>query len=76
MNKLLPLVMGGLSKEKTSHNLDADGISGLLGSAKQEASKESGGMMDSVLTMLGDKDKDGDFDMSDGLSLLQGFMKS
>jgi hypothetical protein len=33
-------------------------------------------MMDTVLTSLGDKDGDGDFDMADGLSLLQGFMKS
>jgi hypothetical protein len=30
MNKLLPLVMGGLSKKKDADGLDADGISGLL----------------------------------------------
>lgn len=76
LGKIAPLVLGKVAKVSQDDGLDADGVSNLLQSAKKEVNDGSNGMMDSVLTMIGDKDGDGDFDMSDGLSLLQGFMKS
>lgn len=70
---LAPVVMGALGKAKQQGQLDASGISNLLGQERAEISKrdpQAMGMLDRLL----DSDGDGDFDLGDaakhGMGLL------
>jgi hypothetical protein len=70
---LAPVVMGALGKAKQQGNLDASGLSNLLGEQKAEISKRDPQAM-GLLDRLLDSDGDGDFDMGDaakhGMGLL------
>lgn len=73
LSMLAPVVMGALGKAKQQGQLDASGVSDLLGQERAEISRrdpQAMGMLDSLL----DSDGDGDFDLGDaakhGMGLL------
>ena len=55
---LAPIVMGFLGKKKQEQNLDANGLSNLLGEQQQQMQSSGNPMMDMVSGFL-DKDQDG-----------------
>ena len=55
---LAPIVMGFLGKKKQEQNLDAGGLSNMLGEQQQSMQSSGNPMMDMVSSFL-DKDKDG-----------------
>jgi hypothetical protein len=64
LTMLAPVVMGALGKAKRQSNLDASGVTNLLGQEREQISQrepQALGMLDRLL----DSDGDGDFDLSD-----------
>jgi hypothetical protein len=62
---LAPIVMGFLGKKKQEQNLDAGGLSDLLGEQQQTMQSSGNPMMDMVSSLL---DKDGDGSTMDDLA--------
>lgn len=61
---LAPVVMGALGKAKRQDNLDAAGLSQMLGQQRQQISQQEP-QASSMLDRLLDSDGDGDFDLGD-----------
>lgn len=71
LTTLAPVVMGVLGKTKREKNLDANGVSSLLGEERQRT-EESGSSQGSFIGKLLDRDGDGDTDLNDISALLGG----
>ena len=69
LTMLAPVVMGALGQAKRKSNLDASGISDLLGQERKQIARrqpEALGLLDRLL----DSDGDGDFDLGDAAGML------
>lgn len=71
LTQLTPLLLGALGQQKKQQNIDASGISGMLGNIVEQ--NGDSGLMGMVTRLL-DTDQDGDI-MDDVGNLLGGFLK-
>jgi hypothetical protein len=65
---LAPMVLGALTKQKQSKNLDQSAFASFLRSENESVEKKTGGMIGQLM----DQDGDGDFDLSDVAKLAIG----